>query len=84
MSEIEMEVAGGLCRIKFRPGVSTGPRDSDTAPGIGFELISEIPARRFPNGMYYHGMGVIGREDATRLRDALEIFLKNHAAGVAA
>jgi len=84
MSEVEMEVVGGMCRIKFRTGVSTGPSGSDTSPGVGFDLISDRPALQFGDGKYYHGIGVIGRSDAAALRDALELFLKSHARGEAA
>lgn len=76
MTEIEMEVAGGLCSLKFVTGVSTGKPGSDTSPGVGFELSSDYPGHE-RNGKWFHGMGVIGRADAARLRDELEIFLKS-------
>lgn len=76
---LEIEVVGGLCKLQFRPGSSTGPQGSDTSPGVSFTLVSDHPARQFGDGKFYHGMGVIGRSDATALRDMLEIFLKAHA-----
>lgn len=73
-------MVGGMCSLQFDMGCSTGPND-DTNPGVGFQLNS--PVQCFgSNGHYRHGTGVIGRKDAARLRDALEIFLKNHAAGI--
>ena len=80
---LKMEVVGGLCRISFRAGVSTGPSGSDASPGIGFELVSDHPTREI-RGKFYHGMGVIGRSDAAALRDMIEVFLKSHARGEAA
>lgn len=78
--KIDIEVIGGMCTIIFSPAVSCGA-DDDGQPGVGFELCSEVPALEY-NGKYFSGTGVIGRKDAARLRDMLEIFLKNHAAGV--
>jgi hypothetical protein len=82
MAKIEMEVAGGLATIEFRPGSCTGPNDSDTSPGIGFYLIDRsglnIPGK---DGTRVFGTGVISRTDAQRLRDELEIFLKACARG---
>lgn len=74
-NRVEMEVVAGLCRIGFEPGWSTGKEDGAN-PGIHFDLVSDYPGRQHPDGKYWHGMGVIRREDAARLRDMLEIFLK--------
>jgi len=80
MSErIELEVIGGLCRLEFTLGSSTGT-DEDTRPGVGFALVSEA-APMTHGALYYSGSGVIGRQDCERLRDALEIFLKSCARG---
>jgi hypothetical protein len=77
--ELRIKVTAGLCEIIFRTGVSTGA-DNDTRPGISFDFVSEVPVRQ-EGGKYYGGAGVIGRKDAALLRDMLEIFLKDHAAG---
>jgi hypothetical protein len=74
---VEFEVAGGLCRLQFEPGNSTG-RAEDTNPGVGFILVSEIAAHRARDGKFYSGSGVFGRSDALRLRDALDQFLAKH------
>lgn len=81
-NEVTIDVVGGLCQIKFQAGCSTG-KDDDTRPGVSFDLVSDHPPSRMGD-KYCHGMGVIGRKDAARLRDMLEIFLKAHARGDAA
>lgn len=80
-SKIGFGVVGGMCRIEFQIGYSCGP-DEDCNPGIGFELISDVPANPRRDGKYYAGMGVFSRADATRLRDALEAFLEEHPSSV--
>lgn len=75
--KLGFEVVGGMCRIEFRPGSSCGP-DEDCNPGIGFDLISDVPAHAFGDGKYRAGIGVFSRADATRLRDALDAFLEEH------
>lgn len=76
---VSMEVVGGLCRVSFTPFMSTGPDGSDTSPGVGFDLVGDYPIVQ--DGKSHH-WGIIGRNDARRLRDMLEIFLKNYAAGI--
>lgn len=81
MSEkLEIEVVGGFCKIRFSPGSSTGPSGCETSPGVGFDLVSDVPTHEM-RGKFFHGAGVIGRSDAAALRDMLEIFLKTHARG---
>jgi hypothetical protein len=87
MEELRITVVAGLCELIFSPGFSTGPDHSDTSPGIGFDGIASVASvRGAPSvrGEIRFGHGVIGREDAAKLRDMLEIFLKNHSAGVGA
>jgi hypothetical protein len=81
VEKLEVQVAGGLCRLVFEPACSTGPSGCDTSPGVGFTLISSVPARQRPNGGFYTGMGVIGRSDAVAMRDMLDAFIRAHAAG---
>lgn len=80
---VEIEIVGGLARAIFRPGCSTGSAD-DTRPGVGFDLVVTYIPRQMADGTFYLGCGVIGRQDAERLRNMLEIFLKSHARGEAA
>jgi len=64
---VEFEVVGGMCRLQFDPGYSTGS-DDETNPGIGFSLIA--------NGQKLQSHhGVFARSDARRLRDMLDLFL---------
>ena len=77
--EVEINVAGGMCRLTFKTGVSTGLSGSDTSPGVGFELLSEVPAFPCGENSYTHGTGVIGRSDIVKLRDALDAFLSERA-----
>lgn len=86
---IVIDIPSGCCRLTFKPWVMTGPTGCDTSPGIGFDIetsfitkIADDSIRSMIPGKFEFGSGVISREDATRLRDMLEIFLKNHAAGV--
>lgn len=73
---VKIEVVGGLCELTFTPFSSTGV-DPDTNPGVAFQLKSDRQCFQDRTGKFYHGVGVIGRADAIRLRDMLEIFLKN-------
>ena len=76
--EVEIDVVGGMCRLTFTTGVSTGASGSDTSPGVGFELVSDSAA--FQHGdKFYLGTGVIGRSDVVKLRDALDAFLSERA-----
>jgi hypothetical protein len=75
-SNVEFEV-GGLYLLQFEPGCRTGS-DPETQPGIGFDLISNFPAREY-NGKFHCGGGVNRRKDAVRLRDMLSDFLELHA-----
>lgn len=81
MAKVEIEVVAGCCKLIFSPGDSTGVGDTD--PGVGFECVSTFvgPQR---DGKWSIGRGVIGRADAARLRDELEVFLKAHARSEAA
>ena len=73
--QIEVPVAGGMCKLLFRPGCSTG--GADTNPGVGFDYVSEVQLLANKNN-FYGGMGVIGRKDAAVLRDMLNEFLRKH------
>lgn len=84
--KLTITVVAGLCELTFRTGMSTG-RDDDTNPGVGFDAVAtfaRVKDGTAVKGEIHFGSGVIRREDATKLRDMLEIFLKNHAAGVPA
>lgn len=63
-NKIRIPVVGGMMTLEFGGVCSTG-NDTDTRPGIGFELTSE--SQLFPiregNG-FYGGMGVISRTNA--------------------
>lgn len=73
---VEFAVVGGMCRLKFRPGSSSG-RGEDTNPGVSFDFISET-SRLLPggDGKFYGGMGVFARSDAKRLADMIYAFLE--------
>lgn len=80
---VEFDVAGGMCRLQFDPGHSTG-REDNLNPGVGFTFIGDTPSRQH-SGKYYNGMGVIRRSDAAKLRDMLDEFLtRNPPATVSA
>lgn len=72
---IEIPVIGGMCRLKFRPGCSCG-EGADSNPGIGFEMVSEVPGFERSDGTFSAGTGVFGRKDAKRLADAIYTFLE--------
>lgn len=74
-TEVEFEVVGGMCRLKFKAGMSCG-RDPNGKPGFGFDFVSESE-RLIPDGKgkFYGGMGVIKRDDAKRLADLINAFL---------
>lgn len=78
--QVEFEVAGGMCRLQFAPGMSTG-MDPETNPGIGFALIGDSPGFKARDGKFYSGMGVFSRSDAQRLRDMLDDFLAAFTGG---
>lgn len=77
---IEIDVVGGLAKATFKPGCATG-RDDDTRPGVGFDVVATHVSGPRSDGTFHVGCGVIGRHDAARLRDMLEIFLKSHTRG---
>jgi hypothetical protein len=82
MSEfIEMEVVGGMCKLRFRPGCSCGSEPNGN-PGFAFDFLSASPSlypsskdKRFP---FAGGVGVIKRDDLKRLGDAIQQFLSEH------
>lgn len=75
MSELKIPVVAGLCELRFQFGSSVGGED-DTRPGVGFDMISDVPGVQLKDGKFWLGSGVIGRAHATQLRNELEIFLK--------
>ena len=77
MGRLEIPVVGGMCILLIQSPCATG-RESDTNPGVGFELISEEPAISGSHGKFYSGMGVIGRRDLRKLRDLLIDFLEEY------
>jgi hypothetical protein len=86
MPVIVVPVVASLFDLEFTIGSSTGT-DLDTRPGIGVALVPNATCGRIATPTEAALLaemrpgGVIGREAAAKLRDELEIFLKNHAAG---
>lgn len=87
MTRIVVPVAASLFDIEFTFGSSTGT-DPDLRPGVGVALVPSETCSRIATESERAMLadlrpgGVIGRAEAQKLRDELEIFLKNHAAGI--
>jgi hypothetical protein len=76
MAVLQIEVVAGMCRLEFRSGSKTG-KDPETNPGVGFSMTSDyIPPPI--EGKLHLGSGVICRQDARKLRDMLDAFLRDH------
>lgn len=75
---VDFDVRGACCRIFFDPGCCVGLDDEDYRPGIAFSFVSTLQLHLFGNGTFGHGVGVIARNDAARLRDMLDKFLAEH------
>jgi len=77
---------GGLSlKICLTPGSSCGP-NPDYRPGVGMSIqsnfiidVSRPLGDRMLKGEFWTGGFVMSRTDATKLRDELEIFLKQTA-----